>query len=241
MEYAIIAAGEGSRLKEEGYTLPKPLLPLFGIPMIERLIGIFASQYAKRIHIIVNSQSTALIDFLQEHDFKVPIVLYIKDTASSLHSLYELVKVNPQWNAICVTTTDTVFSERDFIDYLNAFTYHPRVDAYMGVTSFIDDESPLYVGINEYMEVETFADSNTGEMTHVSGGIYGLRRKALDCVAESVASGNTRMRNYQRYLLEKQLEVRAHRFGKIVDVDHLKDRDSAELFLTEIGEKPIPD
>ena len=35
MHYAIIAAGEGSRLVQEGVALPKPLVDLDGRPMIK--------------------------------------------------------------------------------------------------------------------------------------------------------------------------------------------------------------
>ena len=41
MHYGIIAAGEGSRLVQEGVALPKPLVGLNGEPMIGRLINIF--------------------------------------------------------------------------------------------------------------------------------------------------------------------------------------------------------
>jgi len=41
MNYAIIAAGEGSRLMQEGVEQPKPLVELNGEPMIHRLIRIF--------------------------------------------------------------------------------------------------------------------------------------------------------------------------------------------------------
>ena len=40
MHYAIIAAGEGSRLVGEGLNVPKPLVDLDGRPMIKRLIDI---------------------------------------------------------------------------------------------------------------------------------------------------------------------------------------------------------
>ena len=42
MDYAIIAAGEGSRLVQEGVTTPKPLIRLLGEPMIDRLIRLFS-------------------------------------------------------------------------------------------------------------------------------------------------------------------------------------------------------
>ena len=44
MHYAIIAAGEGSRLREEGIDTPKPLVRLCGVTLLERLIGMFRSQ-----------------------------------------------------------------------------------------------------------------------------------------------------------------------------------------------------
>ena len=41
MKFAIIAAGEGTRLSQEGVRLPKPLVQLNGRAMIDRLIHIF--------------------------------------------------------------------------------------------------------------------------------------------------------------------------------------------------------
>ena len=41
MRFGIIAAGEGSRLALEGSGQPKPLVPIAGVPMIERLARIF--------------------------------------------------------------------------------------------------------------------------------------------------------------------------------------------------------
>ena len=41
MKYAVIAAGEGSRLVEEGIIEPKPLVRINGETMIDRLLRIF--------------------------------------------------------------------------------------------------------------------------------------------------------------------------------------------------------
>ena len=54
MKFAIIAAGEGSRLQHEGVSLPKPLVPICGEAMIDRLIRIFRQNGATEIVIIVN-------------------------------------------------------------------------------------------------------------------------------------------------------------------------------------------
>ena len=47
MKFAIISAGEGSRLAQEGVQLPKPLVQLNGMAMIDRLIHIFAKNGAE--------------------------------------------------------------------------------------------------------------------------------------------------------------------------------------------------
>mgnify|MGYP002512411657 CR=1 FL=1 len=58
MNYAIIAAGQGSRLVQEGVQKPKPLVELNGEPMIARLIRIFAENNAESISVIVNEEMT---------------------------------------------------------------------------------------------------------------------------------------------------------------------------------------
>ncbi len=52
MKFAIIAAGEGSRLVHEGVALPKPLVDLDGRPMIRRLIDIFLACDAEEISVM---------------------------------------------------------------------------------------------------------------------------------------------------------------------------------------------
>lgn len=236
MEFAILAAGEGSRLQAEGVNTPKPLVTLHGVPMIERLIRLFARNGAHHVHVVINKQSDTLKDYLENTDFGIPVYTYRQDTPSSLHSLQVLTEENPSWESCIVTTVDTVFSEADFTRYCQGFIDDKDADAYMGITSFVDDESPLFLTMDEDKRIHAFTDEKLDDSTHVSGGIYGLRRRAIETVAASVAKGESRMRNYQRNLLTEQLIVKGHPFQKVVDVDHVKDCETAASFLKEIGE-----
>ena len=47
-----------------------------------------------------------------------------------------------------------------------------------------------------------------------------------------MASGVSRMRNYQRALLTAGLKIKAFPFGKIVDVDHAADIETARQFIS---------
>ena len=75
------------------------------------LIGIFSNNQAKSIQIIINEASEALEKHLSETTYAVPVQVVKKSTPSSLHSFYELLKANPDIDELCLTTTDTVFTE----------------------------------------------------------------------------------------------------------------------------------
>lgn len=53
MKFAIISAGEGSRLSQEGVQLPKPLVQLNREAMIDRLIRIFARMGQSRSSLLL--------------------------------------------------------------------------------------------------------------------------------------------------------------------------------------------
>ena len=95
MHYGIIAAGEGSRLRQEGVDRPKPLVDLDGRPMIERLINVFIGCGAESVSVIVNEQMTDVQRFLVDlaPSLAVPLRLIVKSTPSSMHSFYELSRL----------------------------------------------------------------------------------------------------------------------------------------------------
>jgi len=233
MNYGIIAAGEGARLAKEGFTLPKPMVQLHGEILIDRLIAVFARNRAESVHIIINEASEVLEDHLLQAKYPVPVFIVKKSTPSSLHSFYELLKSTEQPSDFCLTTTDTVFIEEEFEAYINAFQAAPSLDGLMAVTSFVDDESPLFVKTNEQLWITDFCDTNNEPIPYVSGGIYCLRSRALAQVTQAVESGTNRMRNFQRRLVAEGLQLKAFPFQKIVDIDHVKDIETAELFLSE--------
>ena len=230
MKYAIIAAGEGSRLVQEGVALPKPLVNLNGTPMIKRLIDIFLDCEATEISIIVNEQMVQVQDYLRGLRLPVPLHLVVKSTPSSMHSFYEVSKCFTEGKFI-LTTVDTIFRESDFRAYAKAFEGDGRHDGYMAVTSFIDDEKPLYIDVDKDMRITAFRDKAFPGVKYISGGVYGLNHKALPVLRKCIDEGVSRMRNYQRALVEAGIDLLAYPFEKIVDVDHAGDIATAEAFI----------
>lgn len=230
MNYAIIAAGEGSRLAQEGVAKPKPLVDICGEPMIGRLINLFCRCNAGSISIIVNEQMTEVREYIESLSLDIPLNLVVKTTPSSMHSFFELSRVIPK-GRFCLTTVDTIFREQDFRPYIEAMEADERYDGMMAVTDYIDDEKPLYVQTDDDLNITAFRDERYDGAKYISGGIYALNEKAIDVLADCMERGVARMRNFQRALVDAGLRLKAYPMGKILDVDHAGDIEKAENFI----------
>ena len=234
MKYAVIAAGDGSRLVKEGISTPKPLVEVNGETLVDRLLRIFEAQGAAEVVVICNDKMSdvgaRLADIQQKG--RLPIRLVVKSTPSSMHSLWEL----SQWlddGPFVLTTVDTVFRETEFSQFVSDFQDAlslGEADGLMGVTDYIDDEKPLYVETDETGWITAFLD-HCDHPRYVSGGIYALTPRSLATLRTCVERGEMRMRNFQRALLRDGFRLKAWPFSKVLDIDHASDIMKAQAFL----------
>ena len=230
MKFAIIAAGDGSRLAHEGVTEPKPLVKVRGERLIDRLIRIFMGNNATEIVVICNEQMSDVASHLKMIQDKglnglpVPLRFVVKLTPSSMHSFYELrnfLRDDP----FILTTVDTIFDESEFHDYVLSFQdkIAQGTDALMGVTDYIDDEKPLYVGVDNVMCINGYYDTPQADSRFISAGIYGLTAPSLDILEACIEKGESRMRNFQRALVAAGLQIEAYPLTEVFDIDHIDD------------------
>lgn len=231
MKFAIISAGEGSRLSQEGVQLPKPLVQLNGVAMIDRLIDIFAKNGAEQVVVIINNEVPQTKEHLAKlkENSPVPLEVIVKTTPSSMHSFYELSPYLKD-DKFCLTTVDTIFREDEFTAFIESFKASDK-DGMMAVTDYIDDEKPLYISTGKDLDITGFHDSATADCRYISGGIYCLSPKAIDTLQRCMDGGMSRMRNFQRQLVADGLKLKAYPFSKILDVDHASDIVKAEAFF----------
>lgn len=230
MHYAIIAAGEGSRLAQEGVENPKPLVELNSEPMVMRLMNIFRRCNAESISIIINDFMPEVRQFLDNIEIDIPLNVVVKSTPSSMHSFWELSKVMKP-GKFCLTTVDTIFREDDFARYIAAFEADDKHDGMWAVTPFIEDEKPLYVDVDRRMNIKAFCDKPFDGAKYVSGGVYAMSDKAFPILDQCIEKGISRMRNFQRALIENGMKLKAYSIDKIIDVDHASDIAVAQEFI----------
>jgi NDP-sugar pyrophosphorylase family protein len=237
MRFAVIAAGEGSRLAAEGIKEPKPLVRVGGEALLTRLLRIFRQNGATEVVVVCNDRTAPAVSSVISGEVR----LVVKSTPSSMHSLWA---ISPYLagEPFVLTTVDTVFNEQEFSRYVADFRC-ADADALMGITHYVDDEKPLWVGVEEEEREERreerellitgFYDIRTSKFQtpdseFVSAGIYGLKPQALKVLERCIERGESRMRNFQRALISEGLRVKAWQFGKVIDIDHASDILEAE-------------
>lgn len=73
MKAMILAAGLGTRLKPWTLEHPKALVPVAGVPMLERVIMKLKSQGVDEVIVNVHHFSNQIVEFLKNHDFGVDV------------------------------------------------------------------------------------------------------------------------------------------------------------------------
>lgn len=239
MKFAIIAAGEGRRLTEGGEKTSKPMMILRGEPMIGRLLRIFSGYHPTEIIVVCREGHYDVIAYLEAIQREglagkqIPLRVVTATTPSSMHSL-EVISPYLSGEPFLLTTVDTIFREGEFSVFVSSL--EKTLEDYDGcfvVTDFVDDEKPLYVGVNALGEITGFFDQQNVNTPFVSGGIYAMRPTCLEVLHRCVKQGELRLRNYQRALLRNGQRIKAWPFRKIIDVDHPSDLQAAIVFLEE--------
>ena len=233
MKYVILAAGNGRRFAEEGVKTPKPLVEVMGKPMIGRLIDILTACGAESINIVSNRRMGELTAYLHKRKAEgAPLEIRPIESENSYRSLAEASRgIDGKFVAL---TVDTIFSTDEFREFVRRFEEMPEGETLMGLTGYVDDESPLYAKI----EGDAITDYRYGGEpfagdVRVSAGIYGL-------TAESVATGGEAqsLSDWQRQLArEGRVKVKPHVLGKALDIDNSHDRIEAEIYLRTLEYK----
>jgi NDP-sugar pyrophosphorylase family protein len=230
MKAGIIAAGEGSRLRSEGIGLPKPLVPVDGTPLIERLIRTFIRHGITEIACIVNEYSLDVKRFVEECRFPVKISFVVKTTPSSMHSLFALAPLLKN-ERFLLSTVDTVFREDEFASYLQFAGARESVDGILAITNFIDDENPLYVQLDAVRRIQSFSKSDSSEW--ITGGLYVFSPKVFDEMDSVLKKRIERLRNFLSHLIERGYSIEGFPFSKMIDIDHVHDIDTARTWIAE--------
>ena len=226
MKAGIIAAGDGSRLAAGGVAVPKPLVRVGGVPLLEHTLRALAAARVEEIALIVNERMAEVARFAEELRLPVPVRSVIRTTASSMHSLYHLRGLLGDARFLLCTVDSIVIAE-EFQGFVDAFVGHPELELLLSYTDFVDDEKPLYIGVDEQQQVVSLG-ANAAGSPFVTVGLYGMGPRVFAVLERAVREGRERLRSFLGMLLEEGVAARGFRLSKAVDVDRPEDLAVAE-------------
>jgi NDP-sugar pyrophosphorylase family protein len=217
----IIAAGEGSRLRQAGWIVPKPMVPVAGIPLIESAIRNFIAAGITRLTIIVNEQERDCAAWVQARFPELDLRMIVKTTASSLQSFREVVG-GAGAGRMLVSTVDAWCRPADFARFVASARRRPREATVLAVTPLVDDEQPLGATLDPEGRVTALGVESP---TLVTAGVYLVSERARRL---EPPPGLGRLREHLAWLLESGEPMYGEVIETVVDVDRAEDVALAE-------------
>ena len=225
---AIIAAGEGSRLRRDGFTAPKPLVEVAGLPLIGAVLRNFQAAGVDAITIIVKEDEQDCVQWVRERMPTLAVDFVVKTTASSLESFREVTGRGPA-GPLLVSTVDAWCAPEDFACFAAQAARRGDDATVLAVTPLVSDEKPLWVTLGEDRRVAAFGDPRGGMVT---AGVYRVSDRARR-LAPTARLGQ--LREYLSWLVEAGEPVYGEVIETVVDVDRREDVASAEALAERRG------
>jgi NDP-sugar pyrophosphorylase family protein len=219
----IIAAGDGSRLRAAGYAMPKALVPIGGVPLVERVIENFRAAGVESLVVIVNEASRACVDWVRARFPGRDIEFIVRTTASSLESFLAVSERLGRGPAL-ISTVDAWCRPADFRHFVTAAARRLPAASALGVTPLVADDKPLWASVDAAGRITRLGE---GAGPLVTAGFYLLSAAAR---AERPPAGLGRLRDYLGWLVARQ-PVYAEVIETIVDVDRPEDVALAETLI----------
>ena len=228
---AIIAAGEGSRLR--GLGLPKPLVPVAGQPLVARVLENFAAAGIASAAVIFNEDEEDCAAFVRRRSGPPDVEVIVKTTASSLESFQTVLAGLPP-GRVLVSTVDAFCAADDFVRFVRAAEKEPEDTTVLAVTPLVADERPLWVRYGADRRVTEIGGS-AGDA--VTAGIYAVSQQARNLEAPRRLE---RLRDFLAWLCAQGHPISAVSIPRVVDVDRPEDLRLAEELARDFAQERVP-
>jgi NDP-sugar pyrophosphorylase family protein len=216
----IIAAGQGTRLRADGYRASKPMVPVSGRPLIGLTLDRFRAAGVRELTMIINETSDDCRQWLRDHAADFELDLIVRTTASSYAS-FQAVAERLAGAPAVITTIDSVMPVGDFCAFVQAAAGLAPESVALGLTDHVDDENPLWATLDATGKIRQLG---AGHGTHVTAGLYWLPGRR----PPESPDGFARLRDYLGWLVAKHPPVRGIVLPRVFDIDRACDIAAAE-------------
>lgn len=157
-------AGEGSRFLKEGWTTPKPLIELEGVPLFLRAIGSVAIEGVPMRHSFIVRQEHidryGIDKRIREHLPEANIFSVAQTTRGAVETCLKAEGSLEPDEGVVVLDCDLEFRSRQYAEYVKEKLSQPENQADGGVLVSFESDKPRYsyAAVDEQMQVTRTAE-----------------------------------------------------------------------------------
>jgi NDP-sugar pyrophosphorylase family protein len=229
MRAAVIAAGQGERLRAAGVTEPKPLVRVCGKPLIDHVLDAVAACGIRSVACLFNEEADAVERHCRDSRGDRELRIVRRTTPSSMESLFTLAP-HLAGERFLLLTVDAVFGPGLLPSFLSAASQWSAADVVLAVHRFVDDEKPLRVAAGAGGRV-TALGTDAPASPLITAGLYVLEPRVFAEIAAARAARLAALRQFFAHLLSRGYVFAAVEVEKTIDVDRPQDIASAEAFV----------
>ena len=175
----VMAGGKGMRLRPLTEKTPKPMLPIAGVPILERIIGRFRDSGFKKFTLCVNYLGDQIIEYFGDGKSLGVNIEYIVETAP-MGTCGSLAKLKNKISEPFFVINGDILTSANFSEILDFHTYH-KSDATMCLREFVVDIS---YGTVQYSGSDIMSISEKPrEIFNINTGIYVLSPETLALIS----------------------------------------------------------
>jgi NDP-sugar pyrophosphorylase family protein len=228
LDGGVLAAGDGRRLRADGYPMPKLMVPVVGVPLIEHVVGNFVAAGITPLSIIVNEEASDGARWVRTRFPDWDVRVLTKTTCSSLESFQELAR-RARAGRTLISTVDAWCPVDDFVRFVKTARRYPDDATVLAVTPFVADERPLWATLDRAGRV-TRLGGDSGAV--VTAGLYLVSEPVRRMI---VRHPGGRLRDFLAWLVECGEPVYGLSIPVVVDVDRAEDIALAEALAKGVS------
>ena len=217
----IIAAGEGSRLRADGFRVSKPMVQVGGRPLIAHALDRFRAAGIRKVTVGINEASDDCRQWLKAYAGDFDLDMIVRSTPSS-YATFRLVADRLADAPAVITTVDAILPVEQFRIFVTSASRFPDDAVVLGVTGHVDDENPLWVTLDTSNGRIRRIGGSDG--SHVTAGLYWLPAKRPAAPPGDFA----RLRDYLGALVAGGQPVYGIVLPCVFDIDRARDVAAAE-------------
>ncbi len=229
MKAAVIAAGRGERLQAGGVQLPKPLVPIAGVPLIDRVLTAVEAAGIRQVACIFNQEADTVEEHCRRAHRNLELHIVRRSTPSSMESLFALAPHLGD-KPFLLLTVDAVFGPDLLPAFLAAAAAHSDADGVLAVHEFVDDEKPLRIELDATGAVTALGPAAAASAA-ITAGLYVLSPRIFAEIEAARLARYDALRQFLGHLLARGYRLYGVPVAKTVDVDRTRDIDVAEAFV----------